>query len=143
MGHIKDRWYTGRGDTKKPSTRHGTGLRWQIWYQVDGREKCGGSYKVKAIAERKLIELESSLMCGQWIDPADRTTVAEYARRVAAIQPHGRNTARGIDDYIRNHLDATPLGGRPCGSRRCVAATRKHGSPNGHRSWRRPPSTSW
>ena len=45
MGHIKDRWYTGSGDRKKPSARHGKGLRWQVWYQVDGREKCDGSSK--------------------------------------------------------------------------------------------------
>lgn len=112
MGHIKDRWYIGRGDKRRPSARHGSGLRWQIWYQVDGREKCGGSFKVKAVAERKLVELESSVIRGQWIDPTDQTTVVEYARRWAAARPYRTTTARRVNRSIENHLAGSLIGSR-------------------------------
>lgn len=112
MGHIKDRWYTGRGDTKKPSARHGTGLRWQIWYQVDGREKCGGSYAVKAVAQRKLVELESSVIRGQWVDPTDSTTVTELMWNYAGSRIHRPLTAERLERTIRNHVEATALGSR-------------------------------
>jgi hypothetical protein len=75
MGHVKDRWFSGKGAAKRPTSRHGTGLRWQVWLTVDGREKCGGSFAVKAVAERKLVELQSSVLRGQWMDPTDQTTV--------------------------------------------------------------------
>lgn len=112
MGHIKDRWYSGRGDAKKPTSRHGNGLRWQIWYQVDGREKCGGSFAVKAVAQRKLIELESSVNRGAWVDPTDQTTVEDYARRWAASRAYKPTTERRVHQQIENHLAPTLLGPR-------------------------------
>jgi integrase len=109
MGHVKDRWYT---KARKPSARHGTGLRWQVWYQVDGHETCGGSFANKEVAKKKLIELESSVQRGVWVDPTDQTTVIEYARQHFATRPHSDRTARRIESMIRNHLDGTALGGR-------------------------------
>ena len=58
MGHIRDRW--------KDPARKGKGKRWQVRYRVDGRERDGGSFEVKAIAQRKLTELESSVHRGAW-----------------------------------------------------------------------------
>lgn len=112
MGHIKDRWYSGRGDAKKPSARHGTGLRWQVWYQVDGREKCGGSFKNKSVAERKLVELESSVIRGQWVDPTDQTTVTELLRRHAGTRMHNPRTAARAESLVRTHVEGTALGAR-------------------------------
>jgi integrase len=112
VGHIKDRWYTGKGDAKKPAARHGSGLRWQVWHWVDGREKCGGSFKNKTIAERKLIELESSVIRGAWVDPTDQTTVVEYARRWAAARAYKPTTARRVHQQIENHLANTAIGPR-------------------------------
>lgn len=112
MGHVKDRWYVTRGGERTEAARHGVGLRWQVWYRVDGREKCGGSFRTKALAERKLLELESSVQRGQWVDPTDQTTVAEYLRMYAATRTHSTGTRRRIDGYIRCHVEATPLGGR-------------------------------
>ena len=56
MGHIRDRW--------KDPARKGKGKRWQVKYQVDGREKDGGSYDTQAIARRKLVELEAAVQRG-------------------------------------------------------------------------------
>lgn len=63
MGHIKDRWFT---KAKTPTARHGKGLRWQVKYSVDGREKDGGSFAKKSDAEKRLTELESNRLRGAW-----------------------------------------------------------------------------
>ncbi|HEY2205140.1 MAG TPA: tyrosine-type recombinase/integrase [Pseudonocardia sp.] len=112
MGHISDRWYVGKGQARKPSARHGKGLRWQVWYSVDGREKYGGSFKVKAVAERTLTELEGRVLRGAWVDPTNTTTVAEWMRTHAQVQSHSPRTATRLDTQIRNHIEPTTLGGR-------------------------------
>lgn len=104
MGYIRDRW--------KDPARRGKGQRWQVKYRVDGREKDGGSFDVKAVAKRRLTELEASVQRGQWVDPTDQTTVSEYLRMYAATRTHGERTRRRVDGYIRCHVDATPLGAR-------------------------------
>ena len=104
MGHVRDRW--------KDPARKGKGKRWQVKYQVEGCEKDGGSYDTKAIAQRRLVELESAVQRGQWVDPTDRTTVAEYARRWAAGRPHRPSTALRVERFIKRQLEGTSLGGR-------------------------------
>lgn len=110
MGHVKDRWISKR--TKQPTSRHGKGLRWQIWYQIDGEERCGGSFANKDAAQRKLVELESSVQRGAWVDPTATTTVAEWMTMWAANLSHGARTANRLSGYIRNHVEPTPFGGR-------------------------------
>lgn len=109
MGHIKDRWHTGKGDEKKPTTRYGKGLRWQVWYRVDGRDKCGGSFAKKSDAEKKLVELESSVLRGAWVDPTDQTRVVDYARRYFATRPHRERTAQRMAALVTNHIEGTAL----------------------------------
>lgn len=108
MGHIRDRW--------KDPARKGKGLRWQVKYQVDGRERDGGSYDNKEVARRKLIELEAAVQRGQWVDPTDQTTVTELVRAHAATRMHRPRTAARIESMIRNHLEPTPLGSRRAGA---------------------------
>lgn len=109
MGHVEDRWYT-KG--KEPSARHGKGKRYRVRYLVDGKERSGGSFDRKTDADRRLIELRADLLRGQWVDPTDRTTVAEYARMYAATRPHSEGTAERVESMLRNHLQDTALGGR-------------------------------
>jgi len=104
VGHIRDRW--------KDPARAGKGKRWQVKYQVDGRERDGGSFAVKAVAQRKLVELEGSVNRGQWVDPTDRTTVVELVRSYAAARMHKPRTAERTESLIKNHLEKTPFGGR-------------------------------
>jgi len=104
MGYIRDRW-------KDPS-RKSRGYRWQVKYQVDGRERDGGSFGNKEVAKRKLVELEASVHRGQWIDTTNTTSVAEMVRAHAATRMHRPRTAARIDSMIRNHLEAVPLGSR-------------------------------
>ena len=49
---------------------------------------------------------------GQWVDPTDRTTVAEYARRWAASRPHRPTTAARVDRNITRQIEGTSLGAR-------------------------------
>lgn len=104
MGHVRDRW--------KDPTRRGKGLRWQVKYRVDGAERDGGSFRTKAMAERRLVELESSVQRGQWVDPTDTTTVADLVRAYVTTRQHRRRTADRVDSDIRNHIENTPLGAR-------------------------------
>jgi integrase len=112
MGHVKDRWYATSAGKKIATARHGRGLRWQVWYRVEGQDKCGGSFRTKALAERKLVELEARVHRGQWVDPTDRTTVAEYARRWAASRPHRPTTAARVNRNITRQIEGTSLGAR-------------------------------
>lgn len=104
MGHIRDRW--------KDPARKGKGKRWQVRYRVDGRQKDGGSYDTRAVAQRKLIELEAAVQRGQWVDPTDQTIVADLVRRHQAARMHRPRTAARAESYIVNHVEATPLGRR-------------------------------
>src|SRR5688500_4890716 len=103
MGYIRDRW-------REPG-RKGKGLRWQVKYQVDGRERDGGSFDNRDVARRKLVELEASVHRGQWVDLNDRTIVAEACKTYAATRPYGPATAQRGDGFIRNHVEGTALGG--------------------------------
>lgn len=108
MGYIRDRW--------RDPARKGRGKRWQVKYSTDGRQRDGGSFDNKAVAQRRLVELESAVQRGQWIDSTVQTTVAEYARSWAAARPFRPATARRVDDQIRVYLE-----GRSLGSRRLAA----------------------
>lgn len=108
MGHIRDRW-------KEPGRAGKTG-RWQVRYKADGRERYGGSFDNRVVAKRRLVELESAVQRGTWVDPGDQTTLVEYARRNAATRPHRATTARRVAQQIERHLAGTALGQRRLGS---------------------------
>ncbi|AEA23128.1 integrase family protein [Pseudonocardia dioxanivorans CB1190] len=104
MGYVRDRW--------RDPARKGKGKRWQVKYRVDGREKDGGSFDTKAMAQRKLVELEASVQRGQWVDPTDRTLVVDLVRAYAATRMHRPRTRDRVESHIRNHIEPTPLGRR-------------------------------
>jgi hypothetical protein len=110
MGHVEDRWYVTRDGVKLPTARHGTGKRYRVRYVADGRERSGGSFDRKTDADRRLVELRADLLRGQWVDPTDQTTVAQYARLYAATRPHSERTAVRVASVLRNHLEGTALG---------------------------------
>ncbi|MGI8817255.1 MAG: tyrosine-type recombinase/integrase [Pseudonocardia sp.] len=73
------------------------------------------SYVVQGLSsrvERPSGRLESSVIRGQWVDPTDQTTVAEYARRWAAARPYRPTTARRVNQSIENHLAGSVIGSR-------------------------------
>jgi integrase len=128
VGHIRDRW--------KDPARRGTGKRWQVKYRVDGRERDGGTYDVKAVAQRRLVELEAAVQRGQWVDPTDQTTVVELVRAHAATRMHRPRTAARIASMIRTHVEVTPLGARrvsavrPSEAQAWVSDRAKHLAPS-------------
>jgi integrase len=110
VARIKDRWY--RKD-KTPTARCGQGRRWQVIYQLDGKERPGGTYDTKAAADAQLTKIKSDLQRGEWVDPSDTTTVAEWMRIWADQQDVCKRTADRYDRDIRNHIEGTAFGARP------------------------------
>lgn len=104
MGYVRDRW--------RDPARKGKGRRWQVKYRVDGVERDGGSYDVKAIAQRRLVELDAAVQRGQWVDPTSTTTVAELVRAHQATRHLRPGTVARRESLIANHVDGTALGGR-------------------------------
>jgi hypothetical protein len=54
-------------------------------------------------------EQKTALNRGNWVDPSDKTTVADYARQWAALRPHRASIARHVTSKIENHIAATEL----------------------------------
>ena len=79
------------------------------WRDPDGKQ-VKRTFPRRVDAERFLVGVEADMLRGQYVDPQDRTTVEEFARHYASIQPHGPRTAKRVDAYIRNHLAELPLG---------------------------------
>jgi integrase len=107
MGHIRDRWR----DKSRPRTDN----RWQVKFRVDGRERDGGSYKVKAVAERRLRDLETAVERGQVTDLDSRTTLVEACRAHVAIRPVGEGTRKRMNSTIDNHIIGSALGDKRLG----------------------------
>lgn len=134
MGHVRDRW--------KDPARQGKGRRWQVKYTVDGREKDGGSYDVKAVAERHLRELEVSAQRGEWVDPNDRTTVTGLCRAYLATRQHRPSSASLANQMLRLHIAALPIGDRrvvtirPSDAQAFVTDRAAHLAPNSMRALR-------
>jgi integrase len=118
VGHVEDRWYAIRDGRKTRTGRHGRGQRYRVRYRVDGRERSGGSYDRKLDADRRLAQLQADVLRGTWVDPSDRTVLADYARRYVTLRPYRATTARRMTGMVERHIAATALG------RRRVAAIR-------------------
>ena len=81
------------------------------WRDEAGRQRKK-LFKKKADADRFANSVEVDKLRGQYVDPHDRTTVAEYARRWAAQRPHRPSTARRVESLIETHIAGVPLGAR-------------------------------
>jgi integrase len=57
-------------------------------------------------------QIEADLLRGQYIDPFDRTTVLDYARKWASGRIHRPTTARRVQSMIDTHIAGTSLGAR-------------------------------
>ncbi|MGC5030163.1 tyrosine-type recombinase/integrase [Micromonospora sp. DT229] len=81
-------------------------------WRDDARRQRKRSFTRKVDADRFLAQVEADILRGQYVDPSDKTTVVEYARRWAAGRAHRPTTARRVASLIETHLAATPLGSR-------------------------------
>ncbi|SHN34069.1 tyrosine-type recombinase/integrase [Cryptosporangium aurantiacum] len=81
------------------------------WRDDTGRQRKR-SFPRKADAQRFVTQVEGDLLRGQYVDPSDRTTVAEYAWQWAKARHHRPSTARNVAGHIRTHIEGTDLGKR-------------------------------
>lgn len=87
-------------------------VSWQArWRDPDGRQRKR-TFPRKTDADRFLVTVEADKLGGRYVDPADRTTVVDYARRWAAARPHRPTTARRVSSLIETHTAGTRLGDR-------------------------------
>lgn len=86
--------------------------RWRARYRDPAGRERAKHFDRKVDAQRFLNTVEAAKLRGQYVDPGDKTTVAEYARRWVDARPHRATTARRMDAQIRNHIEGTTLGGR-------------------------------
>jgi len=87
------------------------------WRDEVGRQRKR-SFNRRIDAQRFLSQIEADLLRGQYVDPSDRTTVVEYARKWAGGRIHRPTTARRVSSMIETHIAGTSLG-----SRRLAAVT--------------------
>lgn len=86
--------------------------RWRARYRDPSGRERSKHFDRKVDAQRFLTTVEAAKLRGQYVDPTNMTTVAEYARRWVASRPHRPTTARRMDGQIRNHIEGTTLGGQ-------------------------------
>ncbi len=107
MADIDDRWYrTDKATGKRaPTTRHGTGKRWDARWQ-DGERQRHKAFERKADAERFITSLRADLDRGLYVDPAlGRTTVKAYGEQWRSQQLHRAATAEYVERAFRLHVD--------------------------------------
>jgi len=81
-------------------------------WRDDARRQRKRSFARKLDADRFLAQVEADIARGQYVDPSDKTTVVEYARKWAAGRAHRPTTARRMSGLIETHIAGTPLGNR-------------------------------
>ena len=81
-------------------------------WRDDARRQRKRSFTRKLDADRFLAQVEGDLLCGQYVDPSNKTTVVEYARQWAAGRVHRPTTTRRVSGLIETHIAGTPLGSR-------------------------------
>jgi integrase len=118
---VTDRWHCSRPKLGKPGCRehglapttvHGQGDRWQVRWRDGSGTQRKKAFAKKAAADRFDTKIKADLAIGAYVDPADRTTVIEYARRWVASRPHRPTTRRVVESLVDNHIAGTPLGDR-------------------------------
>jgi hypothetical protein len=118
---VVDRWHKARPKPSAQTCRehdlvptdvHGRGHRWQVRWRDETDRQRKKSFAKKSAADRFETKVKADLAVGAYVDPSDRTTVTEYARRWVASRPHRPTTRRVVESLVDNHIAGTPLGGR-------------------------------
>lgn len=81
------------------------------WRDDVGRQRKR-SFARRIDAQRFISQIEADMLRGQYVDPSDRTTVQDYARKWAASRIHRQTTARRVSSMIETHITGTTLGSR-------------------------------
>src|SRR6266516_2793375 len=83
------------------------------WRDDEGKSRRSRWFARKFEAERHRATVEADLHRGTYVDMSNATTVTEYARAWVAARPYRQTTRDNMEGFVRNRLEATPLGGRP------------------------------
>jgi integrase len=86
--------------------------KWRARWRDPAGKEHSKHFDRKVDASRWLSTVEADKLRGLYVDPTDRTTVAQYAWRYAKARPHNPRTARQVAGYIRTHVEGTSLGAR-------------------------------
>lgn len=81
------------------------------WRDPEGKQRKK-SFPRRIDADRFLKSVAADVLRGQYVDPTDRTTVGDYARRWIESRPHRASTARRVRGLVEVHIVGTTLGGR-------------------------------
>jgi hypothetical protein len=87
-------------------------MRWQLRYRDDADKQRKESFVKKSDAVDALARHRADLARGMWVDPSDRTTLSEYAKRWASARPHRPTTARRVASTIDTHIVPMAIGSR-------------------------------
>jgi integrase len=83
------------------------------WRDPQGHSRRSKWYERKLDANRHRAQVEADLHRGAYVDMANPTTVAEYARAWVAARPLRERSKVAYGNLVDKHLYGTPLGGRP------------------------------
>ncbi|MGH3942647.1 MAG: tyrosine-type recombinase/integrase [Pseudonocardiaceae bacterium] len=81
------------------------------WRDPDGRQRKA-SFAKQSEAKRHAAAMEADAARGVYIDQDDRTTVGQECRAWLERRSVGPDTYKRLDRFIRNHIEAVPLGTR-------------------------------
>lgn len=107
MADIDDRWYrtdkaTG---TRVPTSRHGTGKRWDVRWRDDAGRQRHKAFDRRADAERWLAKVTTDLASGQYVDPAaGKARLRTYAEGWLAAQTSDPSTREAVELRLRLHV---------------------------------------
>ena len=93
-------------------TRNGKVAYVARWRDASGKSRSQ-SFGRKVDADRHAATVAADLARGSYVDGNAKTTVAEYARSYIAAKVYRPTTRTSMETWVRNRLEATPLGARP------------------------------
>lgn len=90
--------------------------RWRARYRDEAGKEHAKHFARKLEAKRRLDEVTTSIITGQYVDPrAGTITFQEYAEQWRAAMVHRPSSAAYVEGVLRRHVDPI-YGARPIGS---------------------------
>jgi integrase len=114
---VEDRWtrtvHDAEGnETKLPTARHGTGMRWLARYVDDGGREHTKSFARKSAAQQWIDEVTAAVITSQYVDPrAGQVSFRDYAERWRQMQVQRPSSRAHVETMLRRHAYPT-LGDR-------------------------------
>lgn len=88
------------------------GDSYQVRYRDPAGKEHARNFDLLRDAKAFRASVESDMSRGQYVNPSDKTTLAEYAWRWAEDQNHNPRTRKRIESMFRHHVEGCPIGSR-------------------------------